>query len=88
MNRKAIVMCKDWIIHWSSQNILTSVDSDEHVQPPRSLVSAFVIRLLKSIAFHKQNFNFLASLCSQGDWLESRFLETPKTGSVVPKPML
>ena len=35
------------------------------------------------------NFNFLASLCSRGDWIRSYgcFLETPKTGFVVSKPI-
>ena len=38
---------------------------------PRSLIRAFVIPLLESIVsrfVNKQNFNFLASLCSWGDW--------------------
>ena len=26
----------------------------------------------------KRNFNILASLCSQGDWFESRFVRNPK----------
>ena len=47
----------------------------------RSLISAFVIRLLKSIISklcYKQIFNFLAKLCSCGDWFESRFVGNPE----------
>ena len=40
-------------------------------------ISAFIIRLHESIISkicYKQNFDFLASLCSRGDWFESRFV--------------
>ena len=30
------------------------------------------------LAWYKRNFNFLASLCSWGDWFESRFVGTPE----------
>ena len=42
----------------------------------RSLISAFVIRLLESIIFG--HFNFLTSLCSCGDWFETRFDGNPE----------
>ena len=44
---------------------------------PRSLISAFVIRLLKSTISRyaaSKNFSFVASLCSLGDWFESCFI--------------
>ena len=47
---------------------------------PRRLISAFVIRISESIMC-KLNTGFLASICSGGDWIETRFKsETPKTG--------
>ena len=36
---------------------------------------------------YKRNFNFLASLCSWGDWFESHFVRTPKTDFVASMPM-
>ena len=43
---------------------------------PRSLISAFVIQLLQIILskLALRNFIILASLCSWGDWFESRFV--------------
>ena len=54
-----------------------------------NLISAFVIRLLESIISRlamSENFNFLASLCSKGEWFESSLSETPKTGFVASRP--
>ena len=56
----------------------TSPDQPAH---PASLISAFVICFLKSIIrnlFNRLNFNFLASLCSCGDWYESPFFGNPE----------
>ena len=55
---------------------------------PRRLISAFVNRFLESIIYklatmYMRNFNLLISLCSWGDWFESRFVGTPKTTFVV-----
>ena len=36
----------------------------------------------------QRNFNFLASLWSWGEWLESRFVGDPKDSFVVSRPML
>ena len=55
-----------------------------------NLISAFVIRLLESIISRlakSENFNFLASLCSKGEWFESSLSETPKTGFVASRPI-
>ena len=44
---------------------------------PRSLISAFVICLLKSTISRyaaSKNFSSVASLCSLGDWFESCFV--------------
>ena len=44
---------------------------------PRRLISAFVIRFFGKFVIltcYKRNFNFLASLCSWGDWFDSRFV--------------
>ena len=52
----------------------TGADQPAH---PRSLISAYVIRFLKSIISKlasREIFNFLASLCSLGDWFESYFV--------------
>ena len=43
---------------------------------PRSLICAFVIRLLENCS--KRNFTILASLCSWGDWFESCFIGNPE----------
>ena len=48
---------------------------------PRRLISAFVIRLLESIIFKfdtGENFSFLASVCSWGNWLDFRFVGNPE----------
>ena len=46
---------------------------------PRSLISAFVIRLWYHILTrYERNFNFLASLCSWGDWFKSDFVGNPE----------
>ena len=48
---------------------------------PRRLISAFVIRVLESIISKlatSENFDFLASLYSRGDWFESRFVGNPE----------
>ena len=48
---------------------------------PRSLISTFVIRLLESIISQLASSKisiFLASLCSLGDWFESRFFRNPE----------
>ena len=48
----------------------------------RRLISAFIIHFLEStiskIASLKRNFNVLASLCSWGDWFESRLQGNPE----------
>ena len=45
----------------------------------RSLISTFVIRFLESIICMLQvNFNFVANLCSGGDWFETRFVGNPE----------
>ena len=57
---------------------ITDADQPAH---PRSLISAFVIRFLKSIIYKlatDENFNILASLCSRGDLFESRFVGNPE----------
>ena len=44
---------------------------------PRRLISAFIIRFFGKFVIltcYKRNFNFLASLCSWGDWFDSRFV--------------
>ena len=53
-------------------------DADKPVHP-RRLISACADRFLKSIVFKLQpKSNVLASLCSQGDWFETRFVRNPK----------
>ena len=45
------------------------------------LISAFVIRFSESIICKLasgENFNFLAYLCSRGDWFETRFVGNPE----------
>ena len=44
---------------------------------PRSLISAFVISFLES-NISKLPTDFLASLCSWGDWFESHFVRNPE----------
>ena len=57
----------------------TKVQTSQRI---RSLISAFVIRLLESVvsklAYYKPNFTSLASLFSLGDWFESRFVRNPE----------
>ena len=48
---------------------------------PRSLISAFVVRYLESIICKlccRWNINSLSSLCSWGDWFETRFDGNPE----------
>ena len=51
--------------------------ADQPAQP-RSLISPFVIRCLEStiskLTIYERNFDFLARLCSCGDWFESHFV--------------
>ena len=47
----------------------------------RSLISAFVIRLLETIIIwtcYKRYFNFLASLYIRAGWFESHFVRNPE----------
>ena len=60
----------------------TGADQPAH---PRSLISAFVIRLLESI-ISKRNFGLLASLCSCADGLNLTLSETVKTGFLAMRP--
>ena len=56
----------------------TGADQPAHA---RSLISAFVIRLLESIIskLAKNEISILlASLCSRGDWFEFHFVENPE----------
>ena len=55
-----------------------STDQPVH---PQSLIRAFIICFLKSTissTCFMQTFNFLASLCSRGDWFESRYVGNPE----------
>ena len=48
---------------------------------PRSLISAFVVRLIGKdhiYTCYKQIFKILASLCSLGDWFESHYVRNPE----------
>ena len=56
----------------------TGADQPAH---PRSLISTFAIRFFGKyhmLTCYKWNFNFLASLCSWGDWFETRFFGNPE----------
>ena len=56
----------------------TGADQPAH---PRSLISACVVPFLESsimLPCYRWNFNFLASLCSWGDWFETRFVGNPE----------
>ena len=58
---------------WVANN--KGVDQSVHL---RRLISTFVIRFFLSII--SLNFNFVATLCILGEWFESHFGVTPKTG--------
>ena len=48
-----------------------------------SMISTFILHFLESIISKltlQAKFQFIASLCSRGDWFKSCLLETPKTG--------
>ena len=65
---------------WAStrDNLSSGYANNKDADQPacmRSLVKAFVIHLLASC--FKRNVNFLASLCSRGDWFESRLVGNP-----------
>ena len=68
-------------IIWSLRENLSLGVCEQHRRRPAQLISAFVIRVLESILYiltcYKRNFNFLASLCSWGDWFEYRFVGNP-----------
>ena len=51
----------------------TGADQPAH---PRSLISAFVVRFIETC--YRWNLNFIASLCSWGDWSETRFVGNPE----------
>ena len=54
-------------------------DADQPAQLS-SLISAFVIYLLKSNISSVTTFNVLASVCSCGDWFEAGTVRKPETG--------
>ena len=69
----------------SSRENLSSGVCEQHRRRPacesRSLISAFVILFLESTLCKLatgENFNSLASLCSRGDWFETRLVENPE----------
>ena len=62
-----------------------SADQPAHL---RSLLSAFVIRLLGSIISRPPTSDFLGSLCSWADWVASHLVGNPKTGFLASRPIL
>ena len=54
----------------------------------RSLIRNFIIRLLEILLnLNLLQANFLACHCCRGDWFESPFFETSKTGFVAIRPI-
>ena len=63
---------------------LNNKRADQSVYP-HNLISTFVIHLFESI-LSKLTTSKFSSLCSLGDWYESRFVGNPYTGIVASKP--
>ena len=60
-----------------SSRFANNTGAEQHVHP-RRLTSALSLTGRYPIkTYFKQNFNSLASLCSSGDWFESRFFGNP-----------
>ena len=66
-------------LQWFANN--KDADQPAH-RPDWSAPLSFVFWKVSSLSLLQAKFDFLASLCSWGDWLESRLSETAKTGFV------
>ena len=78
----AAIIIKKWALTREnlSSGFATNTGADQPTHP-RSLISAFVIRLLETIISKlapREISIFLTSLCSWGDWFESRFVGNPE----------
>ena len=80
--------CKSYGLWWEKTCLLGLRTTK--AQSSLRICTAFVIHVLESIIIqtcYMRNFNFLASLCTWGDWFESRFVGAPKTGFIAMRPV-